>query len=84
MVVCVCGCSFLFIAGVVVSWALVISEWGVIVVHGGLSLSLCIVICGHSHCLWGWALLFVGAVVVRGAALLFGGAVSSLVGTGCC
>ena len=54
-VVRVRGRSFSFIAGVVVSWAFVISEWGVVVVRGGPSLSLGVVV--------------VGAVVVRGAGL---------------
>ena len=52
-VVCVRGCSFLFIVGVIVSWVLIISEWG-------SSLSM-----GDCHC--SWALLFVGAIVVHGA-----------------
>ena len=63
------GHSFSFIAGVVVSWALVVSGWG-------SSSSV-----GHRRCLW--ALSLVGAVVIRGAGLSFVGAVSSLVGAGC-
>ena len=89
--------SFSFIAGVVVSWALVISEWwgrrrpwGTVAVPGrcrlcawSLSAGLGVVVCGHGRCSWGWALSFVRAVVVRGPGLSFGGAVSSLVGAGC-
>ena len=53
------------------SWALVISEWGVIVVvHGGPSLSLGIVV--------------VGTVVVHGARRCHLGAQSLFVGLGCC
>ena len=65
------------------SWALAISEWGVVVVCGALSLSVGIVVCGHCHYSWGWALSLVGAVVIREAGLSFVGAVSSLVGAGC-
>ena len=75
--------SFSFMAGVVVSWAFAIGEWGVVVVRGGPSLSLGVVVCGRCRCSWGWALSFVGAVVVHGPGLSFGGAVSSLVGAGC-
>ena len=82
-VVCVHGCSFSFIVGVVVSWALVINERGVVIIHGGPSVSLGIVVCGRGHCSWGWAMLLVGVVVICGAGLLFVGAVSSLVGAGC-
>ena len=82
-VVHVCGHSFLFIAGVVVSWALAVSGWGVIVVHGAPSLSMGVVVCGHSHCLWGWVLSLVGMVIIHGAGLSFADAVSSLVGAGC-
>ena len=42
-----------FIAGVIMSWALVISEWGVVDVHG--------------DCCCPWALSFVGMVIVHGA-----------------
>ena len=65
------------------SWALIISGWGVIVipVH---SLSVGVVVCGRSCCLWGWVLSLVGAVVIHGAGLSFAGAVLSLVGAGCC
>ena len=66
------------------SWALTISEWGVVVVRGAPSLSMGIVVCGHGHYLWGWALLLVGTVIIREAGLLFAGAVSSLVGAWCC
>ena len=65
------------------SWALVVSGRGVIVIRGALSLSVGVVVCGHGHCSWGWALLCVGAVVIRGAGLSFAGAVSSLMGAGC-
>ena len=82
-VVRVCGRLFLFIAGVVVSWALAISEWGVVIVRGALSLSVGVVICGHGCYLWGWALSLVGTVVIREAGLSFAGAVLSLVGAGC-
>ena len=71
-------------AGVVVSWALVVSGWGVVVVRGAQSLSVGVVVCGRGRCSWGWALSLVGAVVIRGAGLSFAGAVSSLVGAGCC
>ena len=54
--------------------------WGTVTVR---SLSVGVVVCGRSHCLWGWALSLVGAVVIRGAGLSFAGAVSSLVGAGC-
>ena len=65
------------------SWALVISEWGVIIIHGAPSLSMRIVICGCDCCSWGWVLLLVGTVIIHGAGLSFSGAVSSLVGAGC-
>ena len=68
-VVRVRGRSFSFIAGVVVSWAFVISEWGVVVVRWGPSLSLGVVV--------------VGAVVVRGAGRCRLGARSLFVGLGC-
>ena len=91
------GCSFSFIAGVVVSWALVISEWGgrrrpwgTVAVPGrcrlcarSLFAGLGVVACGRCRCSWGWALSVVRAVIVRGPGLSFGGAVSSLVGAGC-
>ena len=82
-VVHVRGHSFSFIAGVVVSWVLAISEWGVVVVHGAPSLSVGVVVCGRGRYSWGWALSLVGAVVIREAGLSFAGAVSSLVGAGC-
>ena len=65
------------------SWALAISEWGVVIVRGAPSLSVGIVVCGRGRYSWGWALSLVGAVVIREAGLAFAGAVSSLVGAGC-
>ena len=77
------GHLFSFIAGVIMSWVLIISEWGVVIVCGVPSLSMGIVVCGHGHCLWGWVLSLVGTVIIHGTGLSFVGAVSSLVGAGC-
>ena len=57
--------SFSFIAGVVVSWALAISEWGVVIVRGAPSLSMGVVVCGRGRYSWGWALSLVGTVGLR-------------------
>ena len=81
VVVCICGQSFLFIAGVIVSWALIISEWGVVVswalvISEWGSLSSV----GDHRC--PWALSFVGAVVVHGAGRCRLGARSLFVGLG--
>ena len=80
VVICVHGRSFSFMVRVVVSWALIISEWGVIVICGGLLLPLSVVICGHGCCLWGWAVVCGHCVIVcgcwvslRGTRLSFGG-----------
>ena len=48
------------------SWALVVSGWGVVVVRGAPLLSVGVVVCGRGRCSWGWALSLVGAVVIRG------------------
>ena len=74
---------FSFMAGVVVSWAFVISEWGVVVIRGGPSLSLGVVVCGHGRCSQGWALSSVGVVVVRGAGRCCLWVRSLFVGLGC-
>ena len=83
VVVHIHGRSFSFIAGVIMSWVLVISEWGVVIICGGPSLSLGVVVCGHGHCSWGWAMSLVGTVIICGAGLSFAGTVSSLVGARC-
>ena len=91
VVVHVRGRSFLFMVGVVVSWALVISEWGVVVVCGGPLLSLGIVIGGCGHCSWGWAVVSGRHVIVcgwwvslRGTRLSFGGGRCRLWVPHCC
>ena len=85
----VLGRSFTFVGARLCSWQ-GHCVW-VLVISGGLLLSLGRVVCGRCHCLWGWVVICGYHVIVCGcwvslwgARLLFGDGRCHLWASGCC